>query len=369
MVPQNTKRRVTWIILGACISLSLLSFFIPAVSTVQEPFQAHLRTSIALIAALPFMAAAVWFMASLGRFKSGVRVAYTLLGIGMILLAAGLGQLPVLGLFDLWNSAWAQSGAVGIIFIGGAILSYLGLRKFARLLHIRGRIGLVWLVLGAAITVAVLSYFLSPYLVQYDNVKDVNSYLAAIGFAAVFMTASAILTYRVTGVIGESYRHAMKILLASQWVLAFEAWHEYIQTYFMNNGTPYNDYGFYMWPFVVSAFIVVFASEAFARIGTIPGLGTQTAEFNDREYIDSIITIAALVSQPRDIDEILVGLRAITARLSPNAVTLTSDDKKQLLMVYKKLEDYLTEGQDPLRTFSRDEIRARLNEHFVAALQ
>lgn len=372
MVPQNsrnTKRQITWIILSACVGVALLSFLVPAVSTVQQPFAAHLRTAIALLAALPFMAAAIWFMVSLGLFKSGVRFAYRMFGIGMILFAAGIAQLPILGLFDLWNTAWAQSGAVAVIFIAGAALMYVAMCKLAKLLHIRGLITSVWFVVSVAFVFAVLTYFVSPFLVQYHNVKDVESYLAAVGFAAIFMTAGPIVTSKVKRAIGESYSHAMKILLAAQWVLAFEGWHEYIQSYFMNNGTPYNDYGFYMWPFVLTAFIMLFASEAFARITVVPSLAVQTSEFNDREYIDSIITTAALASQPGDIDEILVGLRGITARLSSDTSPLTAEDKKELLEVYAKLETYLTSGRDPLRTFSRDEIRARLNEHFVAVLK
>jgi hypothetical protein len=371
MTIQNARLRaqhICWYIIAASALVALLSFLVPVVATVQQPFVAHLRTAIALFAALPFIGASVWLMASLGRFKPGVRKAYTMASIGMILLAAGITQLPILGLFDLWNSAWALSGAVGVIFIAGAMLTYFGMRMLTRILDLKTHVTKSWLVVMIAVVFAVLSYFVSPYLVQYDNVKDINSYLAAIGFAGVFMAATAILAYRVSSVIGASYHTAMKIFAFGNGALAFEAFHEYTQSYFMNNGTPYNDYGFYMWPFMTAAVIMVFAAKEFSLINAEADDGNHPAELDDSVYIDSVITTAALVSRPQDVDGILTGLRSITARLSADSISLTNEDKNHLVAVYRQLEDYLTHGNDPLRTFTAEQVRSRLNQEFVAVV-
>jgi hypothetical protein len=179
----------------------------------------------------------------------------------------------------------------------------------------------------------------------------------------------ACLVTRVARMIGTSYRLAMRRLSLGAWAIVAASAHEYLETYVFYEGTLYVDYGYYLWPFVVMGFVMVFAAREFALVGEPPNDAVApSAGLSDREYIDSIITIAALASRPADIDSILTELRAITARLDTDAVTLTQDDKKRLIAVYSSLENYLIQGQDPLRTFQRDELRRRLNQNFVAML-
>jgi hypothetical protein len=123
-----------------------------------------------------------------------------------------------------------------------------------------------------------------------------------------------------------------------------------------------------MWPFMTAAVIMVFAAKEFSLINAEADDGNHPAELDDSVYIDSVITTAALVSRPQDVDGILTGLRSITARLSADSISLTNEDKNHLVAVYRQLEDYLTHGNDPLRTFTAEQVRSRLNQEFVAVV-
>jgi hypothetical protein len=164
----------------------------------------------------------------------------------------------------------------------------------------------------------------------------------------------------------------MRSLAVAFGILAFGAAHEYTQTYFMNNGTPYNDYGIYLWPFILAAFAMVRASYAFNLVTSLNGqdrnASNSSAEIEDNEYIDNIVAVAALASRPEDIDEILKDLRAITARLEPGA-RLTHEDKQCLVAVYRQLETYFVNSGDPLRSFTREQVRSQLDDNFATLLK
>lgn len=348
----------------------MLSLFAPVAATVHDPLQAHLRTAIALLASVPFIGAGIWLLASLRRFKSGLRFAYILLGSGIIMLSLGFAQLPVLGLFDLWTDSWATSVGVAVLFVGGALLVYAGIRRVARLLDIKSWLTSAWVSAGFGIVFALASYLVSPSLVRV-HAEGINAYLAAIGYVAVYLVMAAVLAYRVARTIGASYRRAMSILALGISLAAFGALHEYLETYVFYEGTVYVDYGYYLWPFVVLGFVMVVAACEFAIVGEISATHSDEAEpLSDHEYIDTIVTVAALASRPADIDPILADLRAVTSRLAPGSVvTLSTDDKKRLLTVYGRLEKYLINGQDPLRVFTVEQVRKRLSTGFARLLK
>lgn len=363
--------RVTlgFIIIGS-IALTALSFLIPVADTVRNAFQAHLRTAIALLAMLLFTGAALWFLVGVRRFAPSLRVAYAQLGVGLVMFSFALLQLPIFGLFDLWETAWAKSGGVVVIFVGAAMLIYLGMRRFMRLLEVRSWVASFWKVTLLFLIIAVTTYIAAPSLIQYANNEGVDIYLAVAAVAVGYIIAATWLTHRIQQVIGAAYRTATSRLLLALSALSVAGAHEYVTTYFMNNGTPYNDYGFYLLPFVLAAFCMLVAAHSFSA-DRLSRTATAKAPDNeavpDNEYIDSILTVAELASRPQDIEPIVDELRQVTAHVGPGNA-LASEDKQRLLAAYQRLEEFYTSGQDPLRTYTHQELRDMISSRFARLL-
>lgn len=369
---KMTPGVVVGLIIMANVVLAALSFLVPVADTVQHAFQAHMRTAIALLAMTLFTSAALWFIIGVRHFAVSLRVAYVQLSVGLVMFSFALLQLPIFGLFDLWETAWAKSGGVVIIFVGATMLIYFGMRRFMSLLGLRSWVASFWKITLLLLAIAAATYVVAPSLIQYPNNDDVHAYLAVVAMAAGYVGAAAWLARRIKQAIGESYRRALASLLVALTVLGFAGTHEYVSTYFMNNGTPYNDYGFYLLPFVAAAVCMVFAARAFSfdrllSAAADPEATTHT-EVSDADYIDSILILSSLASRPQDIENILDELRQVTATKGPDGV-LSADDKRRLLAVYRSLESFYMSGKDPLRTYEREQLRRLVSPQLARVLR
>lgn len=92
----------------------------------------------------------------------------------------------------------------------------------------------------------------------------------------------------------------------------------------------------------------------------------DTATTQIEGVLDLVTYTAGLASNPADINSLLDTVREITARLGPGQAP-TAEDEKQLLGVYLELENYLT-TKEPLRSFTRDELRKRIAPTLLARL-
>jgi hypothetical protein len=92
----------------------------------------------------------------------------------------------------------------------------------------------------------------------------------------------------------------------------------------------------------------------------------ETVTTNITNVLDLVTYMASLVSNPDDIGSSLDTVRDITARLSPGE-SLPVDDINQLLGVYLNLETYLT-TKEPLRSFTKDDLRKRIPESLLRQL-
>lgn len=79
--------------------------------------------------------------------------------------------------------------------------------------------------------------------------------------------------------------------------------------------------------------------------------------------LDAITSTAGLVSNPKDIDPLLDKVRVITA-----LPAISPSDKATLFDVYLKLEAHLA-ANDPIRTFTKQELRARYDPALRAQLE
>lgn len=92
----------------------------------------------------------------------------------------------------------------------------------------------------------------------------------------------------------------------------------------------------------------------------------ETETTNIKNVLDLVTYMASLVSNPDDIGDSLDTVRDITARLNPGE-SLPAGDVNHLLDVYLQLEKYLT-TKEPLRTFTKAELRQRIPESLLKQL-
>lgn len=364
-------QRRAWLIFAAILTCSvgiaLFSLLLPVLGD-ENPAQVHSRTAIAAVIASMSIGAGIWFLTGLSHFKIGLRVAYRLLAVGVILFGLSLLQLPIAGLFDLWNSAWTNSGAIIVPFMAASVMIYAGLRRFAHLLQLATKltsfVGVTFVAAAfAAGSTAAASRFM-PY-----ELEGITVYVGTVGWTLVYLCCSAILASRIRYVIGREYQKAMAWLAVTLAAFTIGALHEYIFTFFFNVDThPYPQYGFSIWPTGVASLLLVMASRQFYLLGASADTPARTSEsqpsqaIHDSDYVDSIVAIANLASRPQDIDPFLDNLRLITAR-EASETAFSEAEKAQLLATYKSIEEYLVQ-EEPLRTFTKEEIRQRVTPAF-----
>lgn len=97
------------------------------------------------------------------------------------------------------------------------------------------------------------------------------------------------------------------------------------------------------------------------------GQGQQQVLGPDATFLDVVVYIAGLASRPTEVDPILDPVRELTARLAPDE-PLTEAHEDTLCVVYLNLERYLT-TKEPLRTFTRQELRNHLGTALAGRLQ
>jgi hypothetical protein len=363
--PQSSKIvPLSFLTLG--VITGILTFFLPVSFHATRPLAVHFRAVASTTPIFFLVGAATIFLRYLKSFKAA-RTAYRLLAIGVLAFSILLVQVSIWGLTDTWNSAWATSGSGVLPLALTAVFIYLAARKFAVALQINHILTRWWFVILLTAACSVAMGIFAHYFVRY-HIAGTDVYIGVCAWGAAYMSCATFLMYKVSRAIGASYRQAMLWLTISLGAFSMSAWHEAINTLWFNNGSTYTDYGFYLIPWTVSGLITLYASYQFRLITVVArSSGASTARATDHDYIDSIITVAGLVSRPEEVEPILDDLRLITATKQSDH-SLTNTEKQTLLTVYNRLEAYLTE-KDPLRTVTRDELLSRVTPPFRQVLE
>lgn len=90
----------------------------------------------------------------------------------------------------------------------------------------------------------------------------------------------------------------------------------------------------------------------------------ELSRSNSHTVIDEIVFMSSLVSNLSVIDPILEPVKSITARQKPGQpLDLSKEDEDRLAVVRSSLEDYLVRS-DPIRSFTRDSLREKLEDQF-----
>ncbi|HSD56309.1 MAG TPA: hypothetical protein VLA92_04100, partial [Candidatus Saccharimonadales bacterium] len=96
------------------------------------------------------------------------------------------------------------------------------------------------------------------------------------------------------------------------------------------------------------------------------GGDSQSSLTGSKTVLDMVTSTAALASNTLEIDPMLDSVRSITSRNVPGQA-LSASDEDTLLGVYLRLEAYLT-TKEPIRTFTKEELRARLAPELLQRL-
>ncbi|HSX34187.1 MAG TPA: hypothetical protein VLF62_00910 [Candidatus Saccharimonadales bacterium] len=364
---QQYQKKLYYTLLAAAVVIAGLAYVIPVAGTVDNPAAAHWRMSFTTLLTVLITSSAVWFMRSLRQFKVRLRKAYILLGVGLICFSIAMSQTAIIGLLDQWDSAWATGGGLLVPFLIGTFFMYLSMWQFARLQSVKGVWTSLWVVTGMSVAVAAGSGVLASYVVQYQ-LDGVTVYEAVMGWAGALALAAALLARKIGKNIGPSYGPALRWQAWAFFAFTLGAIHEIVTTWFLQAGDWYEDYGVYLWGFIAAAALFLRASYEF-RLLTARGEVSDAAPAatTDRDYLESLITVASLASSPRAIDPIMDDMRFITSSL-PKGGQLSAPQKSQLVSAYRKLEEYLTH-QDPLRTYTQEEVREQVSPGFMLVLK
>jgi hypothetical protein len=350
-------------------------FFLPVTMHGVNTFAVHTRAVASTVPIFLLVGAAVVFMSSLRTFKAGLRSAYLMFAIGMLMFGILLAQISIWGLFNLWDTAWATSGAALVPLALTTTLIYFAARKFSRLLQIKNILNNVWVVTGLTIVIGTAMGIFAHYFIKY-HISGSDIYVGVCGWGAVFATCATVLIYRVYHVIGASYQLAMRWLAVGLAVFSAACWHEAITTLWFNNGSRYTDYGFYLIPWSITGLVMLYAAyhfhkitvfESAAPVAVTASAAAAPASVTDRDYIDSVWAIAKLASRPDAIDPLLDDLRIVTVSMQPKQ-PLANGDLERLMFTFQRLESYLS-NEDPLRTVSHEEVMSHVTPAFRAMLE
>ena len=362
----------TWPVLIVTVALILtaVTFYLPTAASVSNALANHMRTALTVLISALYVGSAWAILGGLKSFKRELRIAYRLMALGVLSFSAVFIQLVFWSIFNIWDSAWAISGSGLFPFVITCIFMYTGVRKFARLLGVRSKFTFFLIVSGIAVVVSVLFGLAASQWVQY-KLDGVEIYIAVCAICAGFLFFAGLLMYKIYRSIGSYYKVAMGWLAASMFGFTAASLHEAINTFWFNNGDTYTDYGYYLIPWVIVGAILVRASYAFRMLPLVPD--TTAAESaavqaaTARDYIDSILNIVGLVSRPSEVETSLDELRYVTANMH-SETELQPAAKQRLQKAYLQIEDHLL-TKDPLRTFTKEEIRSHTTPAFQAELK
>jgi hypothetical protein len=337
----------------------VLIFMLPTATV--NPVATHWRSVAGTSAVILFIGAAITILGGLSSFKTEMRKAYRLLAFGLLSFSALFVQLIIWSMFDLWDSAWATSGAsVAPLMLAIAVI-YIAARKFSRALDIRSPLQAVWLGVTIALVAGVGMGVLGHYVISYD-ISGADIYVGICAAGAAFLTLATILMYKVYRAISSHYHKAMQWMVISLASFAITGWHESITTLWYNNGSMYTDYGYYLIPWVITGLTLLVTGYEFRKLTVFSQSGASAGKATDRDYIDSIVAVANLASRPEKVDDILDDLRFVTSSLGAGQ-SIGASSRQHLLQTYTKLEKYLLE-KDPVRTFSQEEILSHVTPAF-----
>lgn len=211
---MDKATRLALIIIGFAIIGYMASFLIPMpVSWAGNPTAFHTTLANSVLYTLLHVGAAILFLVGVSAYKAALRVAYTAIAGGIVLVGAGLAQVVFLNVFGLIQSPWAQYGGVMTPFVVAGIAIYWGIRKMAKLIGITSpltKIPVAFTILVACIALSTLLPHEAAVLPEFYF--DVSNAISV--WDVVFYAISLALVIKIKKQSGTYYANSMLWLIA-----------------------------------------------------------------------------------------------------------------------------------------------------------
>lgn len=309
------------------------------------------------VASIFFLAAIYFFLTGLRSFQPNLKLAYSVLSLGIFLVGVAQVQVLIISFYWLWDTAWAKAGGTVLPYMISLIALYMSMYLFARIFKIKAFWAKLRYTAPLTIFIAVALSFLPNRFPDFRTDSDLSVYAAVLGMAIAGTICTLMLARRIKQELGKAYHPAMNWLILAFGSYTFLGIHEAFTVTFANPNGGYIDYS--LWPLDVFAALLLIAAIQFNELSRVRL--AANASFTD------VVSYAALmISNPKEIDIHLDKFRLISAKLVHSG-QLSDKDKQTLIDVYLAIEDYLI-NKEPIRKLSREDLRLRLPENFVAAL-
>jgi hypothetical protein len=205
----NTKIVVATIGLGLLAAVASLAMQPPA-SWSETMFAFHFPLAADGLMAILHIGAALLFIMSLSVYKTKLRLAFTGIAIGIMLIGLGMVQLPILDAYDLWETFYATSGVIALPFLISGIALYVGASTFGRLVGEKSLITRKTVVMTIAVVASLLSTLVPhPALVSAGSEVEYDISNALFVWVLVLDFAAAIIFLRIRKSIGVHYTFAI----------------------------------------------------------------------------------------------------------------------------------------------------------------
>lgn len=316
------------------------------------------KSILIMTPAIILMLGAIWyFLTSLRTFKPGLRSAYVLLSIGIFLLPIPTALIVLVLSFPdvLLSHVEVIRYIIIASFIAAAVMMYLGIVFFARLLSVKQ------LLIKSSIlfAVAVLGAWISVRFLDGVTVSVAKYGFQSLAASTVITFGATLFAIRIRNTLGAIYTPAINWLIAAFIVVTLDYATSLILSIWPEKFINYLDYS--DWPLILIGVTFLVSGYLFWRSG-------HTAKISDTAtYVDSVIHVVRMVSNPKIIDPTLDKMRVITSKKKDDE-DLTSSEKRELIEVYLKIENHLIHD-DPLRKISRDDLRSALSYDFQQILK
>lgn len=152
--------------------------------------------------------AVVLFWMGVGAYTKKLRRSYLIICSGIIALALGTLQLPIISALNLWGSAWVTHGFVGMLFLIAEFDAYFGARSLAKLIGTKTVLTKYIIVLPVLIALSAATSLL-PHVTSTTPEGSYDVSVAVFAFGALMYVTAAALMLRVKQQIGAHYTNAM----------------------------------------------------------------------------------------------------------------------------------------------------------------
>ncbi len=361
-------RLITGFIFVLALGVGALWLLVPAPSGADAAeFYSPVGTPTTLVDLTVAVGGGIMFLVALRNFKRELKPAYRFLAIAQMSVGIATLVFPYIEYYGLWDNNWWNMSSY-LAYLVGSVFMYFGTRQFLKILNIRIRLTALIVVLPLTL-VAWIIHTIAPHVDVWTTLNEhqYDAFELVVIIPVLFYAAAAYNALRISRTIGSEYRKAFIWLTAGLTLQLISS-----VTILVMDIISYDNWYFntrlYEIPTIGGDLLIMVSAYYFNAVGLAapagPGLfkrllGGRATPANSLEII-SFVT--GMVSNPAAIDPALDRLRILTSKLGPSQ-TLSAGDQATLRNVYLEIEQYLT-THEPLRTYTREEVRGRVVQHF-----